>query len=178
MVYRISGGGVMRQPSGLPFLGPGRVKATPFLCSLLGGAVGIAVGAVVGGIIGTLFGASPLAFGGWGVDWEPILKGVWWGSICGAVVGSIPGWIGGTIGGLAGGLKRYALASVGGILGGAGVGALLFVAVTRAPDAMVFGAAIGQGIGVLAALAGAAVAGARRQHWTAAPAPKNGIRTC
>jgi hypothetical protein len=166
----------MSQPSGISFLRPGRVKATPLTRSLLGGAVGVAVGAVLGGIIGALFGASPLAFGGWGPDREPILKGLWWGSICGAVVGSIPGTIGGTIGGLVGGAKRSALAIVGGILGGAGVGALLFVGITRAPDALAFGAAIGQGVGAAAALAGATVAGARRRHWTAAPAPKNGIR--
>jgi hypothetical protein len=164
----------MSQPSGLPFLGPRRVKATAFTRILLGGAVGVTVGAVVGGGTGALFGASPLAFGGGGTDWEPILKGLWWGSLCGAVVGSMPGMMGGTIGGL-GGPKSYALAIVGGALGGAGVGALLFLAITRAPDAMGFGAAIGQGIGVLAALVGAAVAGTRRRRRTAGSARRDGI---
>jgi hypothetical protein len=160
----------MSQPSWLPFQGRRGVKATPFTRIVLG----VAVGAVAGGIIGAFFGATPLAFGGWGTDWEPIRKGLWWGSICGAVVGSVPGTIGGTIGGIVGGPKRHALAMVGGALGGAGVGALLFLAITRAPDAMGFGAALGQGIGVLAALAGAAVDGARHQHCTVS-APKNGI---
>ena len=165
----------MSRPCRLASLEPGSAHASPFTRIPLGGAAGAAVGAVIGALIGALFGATPLAFGGWGTDREPILKGLCWGSIIGAAAGSIPGTIGATIARLVGAPKRFALTIVGGMLGAAGVGALLLLTVTGAPEAMAFGAAIGQGIGALAALAGAAVARTKQPHCTEAPALESGI---